>query len=269
MAKQNGVIKVRGKLDNKVFVQGRKGLNYVRATAQEGNKKGEVAIRIQYNRTKFLNNLASQLNRLLGSYYQGLKSDDFYLRAQKCFRKEPLDNRCFLLQQLKGLDLHPGHMLSKMGHTLLDIQIKGEMLVIILRTGSHPYGKYKANCYFHELSLISWNEENDLPAIQQRFSDWVPISNMGKTKKPSFRFEFPIAGAQHWILCQRQSTGINQKELEYLSTQGMSIIEAGSFDKAEQEFMEKELAERKLTLLAERSEKIPKEEVARVKAIEE
>ena len=97
MAKQDGLIQVKGKLGNKVFVRGKKGLDYVRSAAKEGTKRGEIAMRMQYNRTPFLNNLASQLNRLFEGYYRGLKSRDFYKRVHKLFRKEPLDDRLFLL----------------------------------------------------------------------------------------------------------------------------------------------------------------------------
>ena len=265
MAKQDGIIKVKGKLDNKIFVRGGKGLDYVRAATKPGVKRGEVAMRMQYNRTALFNKLASQLNKLLDSYYSPMKSSDFYRRVHKLLRREPLDNRCLLLMQLKGMELHPGHSLSKMGSTTITINIDEEKLIAILHTKTHPYGRYKANSYFHELSLITWNEEGDFPAIQQKASDWILIDG----KKPAFKFEFPITGARHWMLCQRQSTGINKKELEYMSTQGVTIIDVGSFDESEVDFINKELEERKSRLTERKKQREPVQEPDRVKPMEE
>jgi len=265
MAKQDGVIKIKGKLDDKVYVRGSNGLDYVRAATKAGTKRGEIAMREQYNRTGFFNKLASQLTRLLGSYFGPMKSSNFYRRVHKLFRQEPLDNRCLLLMQLKGMDLHPRHTLGKMGATTVTINIEEEKLVAILRTGTHPYGRYKANSYFHELSLISWNAAEDFPAIQQQRSDWIAIHG----KMPSFKFEFPITGARHWMLCQRQSTGINNKELQYMATQGVTIIDVGSFDKDELEFIDKQLQERKAILLDENRRKERPVEPPRVKPMEE
>ena len=247
VAKQTGFSGISGKLGDRVYVQSRKG-TIIRKAPKRVIRKDEAAFREQYIRTIFLNGLAGGLNTVLRTAYAHLRKADFYNRAQKLFRKESLDSRCLLLMQLKGMDLHPTYPLDRMGQTKLNMALVNEKFEIRLTNLTHPRPLGGTDCYFDELALITWNASNDIPAIQIQQSGWVNTSG----DKYFFDFIFPVAGAQHWMLCQRQSLGISGIEKDVLATMGAQIIDVGTFDPAEQEFLNNTIEEKKAKELRER-----------------
>ncbi len=86
MAKQKSVLPLSGKLDGEVFVKTRYG-DLVRKAPKNGNKKEESALKQQYNRTGFLNTLAGELNKVIGSYSGTLKPRNFTSLFKSVFAK--------------------------------------------------------------------------------------------------------------------------------------------------------------------------------------
>lgn len=153
-AKQDGILKVKGKLDNKVFYV-RRGKHLIRKAP--ANTKVSIALREQRMRTALLNSMAAELNAIMGSYYPQMKSGNFYQRVQSRFRKEQTDDRCLLMYSLKGLELHADHALTRMGRTTFSTQVVDDKFVVTLTTGSHPYPvpKYEPDGYLNEMVLIT------------------------------------------------------------------------------------------------------------------
>ena len=73
----SGILKISGKLDNKVFSETKHG-TVVRKSPKKGVKKMETVMRQQYSMTGFLNRLAGELNSLIKLYGNRLKTDGYY-----------------------------------------------------------------------------------------------------------------------------------------------------------------------------------------------
>jgi hypothetical protein len=247
MAKQTGIIKLSGKLGDNVYVHTKK-KTIVRRAPVRLIHKNEVVFRMQYGRTALLNKLAGGLNRVFKQSYGVLVRGDLYHRMQKQFRKEPLDDRCLLLMQLPGMELHPNYPMSKLGDCRVTTALKGKKFIVTLSIRAHPNVLLPINCYYYELALISWNDSDNSPAIQQQYSEWIKINSA----MDEFEFIFPIAGARQWLLCLRQSPGVNETETVTLPGKGMQMLYAGTFDAGEKKYVEEVLAERKIKAEMER-----------------
>src|SRR5690242_7895396 len=101
MARSKSIFDIRGKLGDEVFVKSKYG-THVRRSPKGGNRKHEPAFQQQIARTASLNRLASELNKVIGNYAGIMKSRDFYHDVLRKLRKEPSNNRFFLLYPLKG-----------------------------------------------------------------------------------------------------------------------------------------------------------------------
>jgi hypothetical protein len=238
MAKlKRGIVQMSGKYGDAVFVNSNKYGYHIRQAPAAGSKKDEPALAAQYSRNSFLNTLASELNRLMAAYFPRFKSTGFYHTVQKCFRREPLNNRFLLLRQLKGLDLNPTYPINKLGKCNLTTNVLKRQINVRLQVALHPpAGKYQADCYYYEVTLFCWNK-TDQPALADwQVSDWIPLAG----KRPVFEFGFAVPpGTLHWLLCLRQQLGINQQEAVYFAAQGVQLVEAGSFDKKDVAILEK------------------------------
>jgi len=201
------------------------------------SKRNEPAFKAQLIRTKFLNDLAGELNRVIAHYYTDFKPADLYHRLQKQFRKEPLDNRFLLLLQLVGMEINPVYPLAKLGHAGLRVEAVKKNISITLDTLSHPDpGKHRANGYYHELLLFCWDKTKKPARVSRQLSDWIRPGG----PRPQFEFVFPLpANATHWLLCLRQSLGVNEVDIGAKVTMGMAVVEAGSFDKKDMALVEK------------------------------
>lgn len=255
--------KASGKLGEEVFIDSKAYGYHVRKAPKPGSKKEEPAFREQHIRTRFLNELAGELNRCFSIYQERLKSSDLYVRLQQCFRKEPMNSRFLLLMGLKGLELNPAYPLNKLGYCKTAVKGMAKGIMVSLLTEHHPTeGRYHANCYYNELLLLSWDKSKAPATIQQQFSEWIYL----KDGKPEFEFLFrKPAGTKHWLLCLRQCLGINEKEVSSLKGEGMQVVEAGSFDQREQALWEKRVLEKQKRPGKESIQKQVKD-VVRVKA---
>ncbi|CAN5790891.1 hypothetical protein BH11BAC4_BH11BAC4_08470 [soil metagenome] len=97
---------LKGTLGNQVYTDGKYGPVVKRAVAP-GTKNNGKAFKKQSNRAEYLNGLASELNEIFRNDCASFKGAGLYQEMLKRFRKEPLDNRFFLLLQLQGMDINP------------------------------------------------------------------------------------------------------------------------------------------------------------------
>src|SRR5687767_2252765 len=99
------IVQITGKFEDRLIVDSTAYGIYARKLVKKGSKKNEPALKLQYRRTKFLNNLASEVNQVVTTFGSLIKFNNFYTSVLSRFRKEPLNNRFLLLQQLKGMEL--------------------------------------------------------------------------------------------------------------------------------------------------------------------
>jgi len=258
-----GLITLSGKMGDEVYVHSLKYGRLIRRAPAPGLKREEAAFREQYNRTAFLNKLAGELNTIIRAYGGNLKSGDFYPNLLTRFRKEPLDNRFLLLLQLKGMDINRYYPFAKLGSCRTTVKEFKNKIAVSLEILSHPErGKYRANCYYYEVLLLSWTKSKEPATHTGKLSDWIRISG----GKPLFEFLFPRpAATAHWLLCLRQRLGIDKREIESFAAEAMQIVDAGTFDKKDKALLKKRAAGKEAERATLRVKKIA-EEVVRVKA---
>lgn len=264
MAKPNSVIKLRGKLGDQVHIDGKYGPS-VRQAPKDGNKKDEAALEEQYSRTAYLNNLASELNRIIRAYSGSLKPTGFYQLLQKRFRKEPLNNRFMLLKQLEGMEVNSNYPLHKLGDARVTVTTIRKKITVKLEVLYHPaayIGTYKANCYSYEVSLVCWANGDGAASHARQFGEWISLGD----GLPDFEFEFNRpADAVHWLVCLKQQAGYNEEPIPSFCAEGMQIISTGTFNKKDMELFTKRKKEE--TAQAEKAAATKKQEqVTRVKA---
>jgi hypothetical protein len=265
MAKlKRGFTQISGKYGDAVFVNSKKYGYHIRRAPEAGLKKDEPMLALQYGRTKFLNILAGELNKLMTVYFPQFKSAGFYHTLQKHFRKEPLNNRFLLLRQLKGLDLNPAYPMAKLGRCSITTKVLKRRMQVQLQVDQHPpQGRYAADCYYYELALFCWDKSGGPAQADWQLSNWVPIDG----GRPVFDFSFTVPqGTQHWLLCLRQQLGIGQQDLAYYAAHAVQIWEVGSFDKADMAILDT----RKLEAAARTTTKVPRkalQEMGRVEAV--
>ncbi len=102
-----GIVKVEGKVGDNILLRGGRYGPHMRKAVKPGTKRDEPALKKEYSRTGFLNNLASEINTAIKEHCAMLKSGRFYEMLLSRFRKEPLNNRLLLLQTLKGVEVNP------------------------------------------------------------------------------------------------------------------------------------------------------------------
>lgn len=234
-------IGIKGKLGENVYVDSGAYGYYVRSAPVKGSKKDEPAFKAQLSRTKYLNHIASHLNRIIEYHYPRFKSNDLYQRIQKRFRKEPLDIRFLLLAQLKEMEINPAYPLNKLGHCRVMLKkVKRSIMITLQVLGHPPQGKYRANCYYYELLLLTWDNSKRSPMVRKQLSEWIYLD----PGKPEFEFEYPlISGTTHWLICLRQCLGVDEKEIGVFVTEGIQIADVGTFDKLEQALLEKKISD--------------------------
>jgi hypothetical protein len=264
MARVHSIIKISGKVDDKVHVNSKHG-DLLRNAPKKGTKKNEAALVQQYNRTGMLNNLAADLNRIIGAYSGMLKPSGFYQALQKRFRKEPLNNRFLLLKRLEGMEVNATYPLNKLGRADANVEAVKKEIIVRLNVNLCPSkycGHHKVNCYSYEVSLLCWNKRDGLATHARQYSEWIYL----KDGLPEFEFLFDRpTGTVHWLLCLKQQLGCNEEAIETVRAEGMQIVAAGSFDKKDMEILTKRKEEEKAQAEKERG-KNDKEQIKRVKA---
>lgn len=255
------VTPLSGKFGDVVHVDSRRYGHHARKPVAPGTKKNEPAFKKQHARTTYLNTLASEVNTIIKANTGRLKPSSFYEELHRRFRKEPLNNRFLLLLQLKGMEVNPAYPMNKSGSQVTNVKALKNKIVVTLLVNAHPQpGKLKADCYYYESMLVTWNKNT--PGHSCQLSDWVQMNN----GKPEFEFEFPrTAATTHWLLCLRLRLGLNKQPLTVLSADGMQLVDAGSLNKKDHELLKKRKAD---VVKASVSKVVKKdvEEVVRVKA---
>jgi hypothetical protein len=236
MAKiKNGIQRFSGKFGDEVYVDSHRYPRHIRKPVKAGSKRNEAALKMQYKRTAFLNNLASELNTVIRNHSDHFKSVKFYEELQKKFRREPQNKRCLLLLKLKEMEINPRYPMSRLGDSTVTVTGLKKEISVILKVKLHPpRGRHRANCYYYEVLLLCWNKTEKPAAYSRQVSDWIYI----KDGKPEFEFLFSRpAGATHWLVCLRLRLGVDEMAIGAFAGEGMQIAEVGSFDKKEQALM--------------------------------
>ena len=255
----SSVIKISGKLDGKVHVQN-KGVYIIRDAPKTTGRKSEAFNR-QKERTAFINNLASELNRIMPLYAESLGRKTFYERLKTAFRKEPLDNRFLMLRHLKRMEINIEYPLSGQGAFSATVSKQKNEIPVELKVLHHPlHPVYDANCYYYEVTLLCWDKTTKPPMHIRQLSDWVKLNE----QCPVFEFAFPKpVNVTHWLLCVKVILGVNNYRIESFKAEGMQLFDVGSFDKTEMAMLKQKEAE-SLTQHIITEKKV--DEVIRVKA---
>jgi hypothetical protein len=228
------IIKISGKHDDHVHIDSNRYPGHMRKAVSPGTKRNEPALKEQYTRTRYLNQLASEVNSIVERYSDDLKPSSFYEELHKCFRKEALNNRFLLLLQLRGMEVNPAYPLSKLGSRFVNVRVSKNKIVVNLQVIQHPSaGKYKADCYELQVLMVTWGKTVNAEA---QFSNWLYM----ESGRPEYDFEFDRKpDMTHWLLCLRLRLGIKEKPIGMLPTTGMQIIDTGSFVKKDLQILKK------------------------------
>jgi hypothetical protein len=227
----------KGKSRDDVFVASRTYGEHHRSAPSEGSKKDEAALKKQYKRTRYLNKLASEINTIIGDNAP-IKHSFFYQQVQSRFREEPSNNRFLLLMQLKTMEVNPDYQLSKTGSCTLNVARGTKDMVVTLRILGHPseLPHKDANTYSYEVLLVYWNKSNKRTGVAKQYSEWMTwdFERPRYFNLPVYDFTFPIPkSTTHWLVAVRRTFGNGGKELGLKATDGMQIMEVGTWDKKE------------------------------------
>ena len=245
----DSIIKFSGRVGNEVHVNSARYKHHVRKAPAPGLRKNEWALKLQQGRNKKLNALASSIKVVIADSYCLLFKKDMYQRILKLIKKEPSDSRSFSLLRLKGMEINVDYPLSYHGQCKARLTTKKGEILVNLEVISHPLAqKVKANCYYNDLLLFTWDKTNAAATVTRKFSDWIYMED----GKPEFEFCFPKpAGTIHWLLALRQRLGVNgnDDETDTVKAEGAQFIDTGSFNKKEQALLDmrfKEIQKEKL-----------------------
>jgi hypothetical protein len=268
MAKlRDTIIRLRGKFGDYVLVESKNGA-YARRRVAPGTKKNELALKQQYDRAAYLNKLASELNSIIKEYCGIFTTEKLYQNILKRFRKEPLNNRFLLLKQLEGMEMKLRYRFSQLGHCNIAVRKAKNKTLVSLTCIGHPLpGKFKADCYYYDLLLLTWSGKKNAALRQRKRTEWISLKE--DLDEFVFRFASP-PGVSNWLLCMRQRLGVKEKkiegvkekEIESYEAEGVVIKAAGSFVKKELEMLEMSKKNNRDKIFTRKQE----EEIERVKA---
>ena len=243
MAKvQDGIIKVRGKFGNYVVTNGIKQGPVLRRRPDRKLANESEPFKKQASRAAVLNKLASEINNVIRHFHADLRPRDLYQRLLGYLRKESSDNRFMLLQVLKGLEINTRYRFDKLGELNLDIKREGEQLEIALDVLEHLPNAVKYHSYCYELLLICWTRQDELPRHIRKFTKW--IDSHGPKEGFDLQFKFP-EGTTHWMLFIHHRGRSGNGDDEFMTGQGMKVLELGTMISSEQELLEARENEKK------------------------
>ncbi|MES1220339.1 MAG: hypothetical protein ABUT20_32860, partial [Bacteroidota bacterium] len=161
MARQaGGPIRIKGKLGDTIYTQPGKYGSTIRKVVKAGTKKDEKALKEQYSRTRYLNELASDINTIISEHSELLKSGQFYVEVQRRLRQEPLNNRLLLLCTLRGLEVHPTYPFSGQGRALISANPETKGLRVQLRVDMKPSQEHlPVDSYCYEVMVATWTKK--------------------------------------------------------------------------------------------------------------
>ena len=236
---RTGMIKIEGKVEDKVLLGGGRYGPYMRKAVEPGTKKDEPALKKEYSRTGFLNNLASEINAAIKEHCGALKSSRFYEQLLSKFRKEPVNNRLLLLQTIKGMEVNDSYPFAK--HGVMEFLCEGDKkgLRVQLKVKAHPRVVKKGdNCYSFEVLLLTWGRKVKTTEVDCQYSEWV----YQKKERPVFDFYFKRPDeAVHWLVAVRINLGKDGIATELLAADGMQVIDSGSFDQREMDWLAEQM----------------------------
>jgi len=246
---KSSLVNFSGTMDDLVYVNSRRYTSHTRKRAKAGSKKNEPVLKQNYKRTAFLNQLASDINGVVGSNSEAHKPSSFYFELQKRFRSQPVNNRFLLLSTLEGMDVHPRYTLGRLkGHHEITTGFTKQKINFHVAVNAHPVEQRQTNCYSFELLLLTWSKSSRSARSQRQLSEWVYL----RDARPVFEFSFDRpAKTVHWILCLKQKMGWNGSPAS-LKAQGMRIVAVGTFDKKE-ELLRKKTVAKQASMRTEKS----------------
>lgn len=230
-----GIVKVEGKVGDNILLRGGRYGPHMRKAVKPGIKKDEPALKKEYSRTGFLNNLASEINAAIKEHCAVLKSGRFYELLLSRFRKEPINNRLLLLQTLKGMEVNEAYPFNNHGVAEFLCNSNKQGLLVKLTVKKHPKAVRKGeNCYCFEVLLLTWGMKEKTTDTACQYSEWV----FQNKERPIFDFYFERpGGAVHWLVAVRINLGSDEAATELLAADGMQLVDSGSFDKREMEWL--------------------------------
>jgi hypothetical protein len=241
MAKVDTPFPMRGKVGKWVYTNGVKQGPRIKQAPRPSAKPKTAEYRYQSHRTANLNKLAAEINRLIGQYHELFKAKTLYPEMLKRFRNEISDNRFLLLEQLKGMDIHPEYKYDRMGNCNTTIDIKKNKLLFTLKTTTHPRldAPEGMDLYSYSILLLTWTAKPINASHQEVYTRWM--ETWGPHRSFNFEFDLP-KGTLHWMLCLHQEVGIGKDDHQLAGYQGMMVHEVGSLVPADLEI----IAQRKI-----------------------
>ena len=235
----NSSVKFKGKIDEKVYVDSRRYGYHVRKAPEPGARKSDWALKLQHGRNKNLNGLASSIRLVINNAYHELYRSDLYHRILGLIKREPSDSRCFSLLRLKGMEINTNYKLlgdykvtvtPKRGKIIVNLDVKRPPISFIVKT----------NCYYFDMVLFTWDSTNRPVMVARETCEWTYI----KADLPEFEFDFhKPKGAIHWMIALRMQLGIDciddHPNMVTVKAQGAQFLDMGSFNKKEQELLDK------------------------------
>jgi hypothetical protein len=269
MAKASGpIVKLQGKIGDRVFIDSPKNGYHSREYVEPDPSNNSPEFNHNTQRTASMNDLASGLNSVVNHYCDNFKSKDFYESLKKRLWKEKLDNRYLLLLQLRRMDIHPSYPFDRLGGCRTTVTATRSRITVDMVTTSHPQrGQYQATDYYYEVILMLWSKNSSNKEIVHSRQRTETISLDRDNMLPEFEFQFTRpAGTVHWLLCLRQQLLVDDKNVEAFVGEAMQIIDAGTFDKKDEELLAKREADKVKEMAMRRNRKKEEEAVVVVKA---
>ncbi|MEP7106499.1 MAG: hypothetical protein ABI760_00930 [Ferruginibacter sp.] len=245
-----------GKMGDRVFVNSKTWGPHTRAAPKKECRKDDPVLKLQNSRTGFIDGLASEINKTIKIYGGRLMYTGFYGKLITLFRQEPLNNRYLMLLLMKGMEINPDYPLGKLGAASVAVKKLKDEITVNLQVLAHPdSGKHNANSYFCELTLLSWDKSKKAATHSMQKSKLVYL-NYGR---PEFIFRFlNQKNTTHWLLCLRKRLCKDDNLIGVFVTDGMQIVEVGTFNKKEQAIVDQRRAAKE----AERAvRKVKKEDI--------
>lgn len=232
---KRAVAHINGQLNDVVYFASTKYGYHTRKARQKKSKKNLDALHAQNRRNSFLNGLAGELRNVISAYSGSLLPSGFYHSLLRRFRREALDNRYLLLRTLDGMEINPSYPFSAHGACQCAVTATDSRFIVRLMIDIHPQrGQYNSNCYCYEVLLLCWTTEQRSCTSTCQYSEWINYHD----PEPVFEFKFPRkANTMHWLLCLRKRMGVNEKEIESFTSDGMKIAAVGTFDEADEKIL--------------------------------
>jgi hypothetical protein len=133
------------------------------------------------------------------------------------------------------MEINDAYPFSKHGLPVMDCTARKTDLLVRLDVRRHPFSLTRdINSYYYEVLAATWTKKEEPGDCDRQYSEWV----YKKDALPVFDFVFKRpARAIHWMVCLRIRLGRNEVDEESFLADGMQIIDTGSFDKREQEWL--------------------------------